>query len=58
MMMVVARPFETSENTCPATKRPIPGGRNLSFLIEIALMFKNTKFQDAASFSEFATLSW
>jgi len=57
-MMKVTRSFETSETTYPATQRHIPESQNSSFLIEFACIFKNTKFHDASSLSDCATLSW
>jgi len=41
--MMVTRPFQTSGTTYPATQRHIPEGRNPSFLIEFAWIFKNKK---------------
>jgi hypothetical protein len=57
-MVKVTRSFETSETIYAATQRHIPEGRNPSFLSEFARIFKNTKFQEAASLSRSATLSW
>jgi len=57
-LMMVTRSFETSETIYPATLRHTPEGRNSSFLIEFAWIFKNTKFQDAALLSDSATWSW